>query len=59
MTSIVVTHDMPIAFKCSNRIAMLWDKKFPFIGTAEEIENSTIPEVSDFVKGVYREDQDD
>ncbi len=59
VTSIVVTHDMPIAFKCSNRIAMLWDKKFPFIGTAEEIENSTIPEVSDFVKGVYREDQDD
>ena len=59
VTSIVVTHDMPIAFKCSNRIAMLWNKKFPFIGTAEEIEHSDIPEVHDFVTGVYREDQDD
>jgi phospholipid/cholesterol/gamma-HCH transport system ATP-binding protein len=59
VTSIVVTHDMPIAFKCSDRIAMLWNKKFPFIGTAEEIEHSEAPEVSDFVKGIFHEDQDD
>ena len=40
VTSIVVTHDMPIAFKCSDRIAMLHQKKFPFIGTVDEIKNS-------------------
>ena len=59
MTSIVVTHDMPIAFECSDRVAMLWEKKFPFLGTAEEMKNSEIPEVRDFVSGVFYEDKDD
>lgn len=59
VTSIVVTHDMPIAFECSDRVAMLHDKKFPFIGTAKEMEHSDIPEVKDFVEGKYREDADD
>lgn len=58
VTSIVVTHDMPIAFKCSDRIAMLWQRKFPYIGTAEDIEHSKVTEVSDFVNGVFHEDQD-
>jgi len=59
VTSIVVTHDMPIAFECSDRVAMLWDRKFPYIGTAKEMENSEIPEVRDFVSGVFYEDKDD
>jgi len=59
VTSIVVTHDMPIAFDCSDRVAMLWDRKFPYIGTAKEMENSEIPEVRDFVSGVFYEDKDD
>jgi len=59
VTSIVVTHDMPIAFDCSDRVAMLWDKKFPFIGTADEIKNSEVPEVHEFVEGIFKEDQDD
>jgi len=59
VTSIVVTHDMPIAFECSDRVAMLWDKKFPFIGAAEEMKNSEIPEVREFVSGVFYEDKDD
>ncbi len=59
VTSIVVTHDMPIAFECSDRVAMLWDKKFPFLGTAEEMKNSEIPDVRDFVSGKFYEDKDD
>src|SRR5690606_3807121 len=37
VTSIVVTHDMPIARECSDRVAMLWDRKFPYIGTPKEL----------------------
>jgi len=59
VTSIVVTHDMPIAFECSDRIAMLYQKKFPFIGTVDEIKNSPAEEVQDFIQGKFHEDQDD
>jgi phospholipid/cholesterol/gamma-HCH transport system ATP-binding protein len=59
VTSIVVTHDMPIAFECSDRVAMLWERKFPFLGTAEEMKNSEVPEVKDFVSGKFYEDKDD
>lgn len=58
VTSIVVTHDMPIAFERSDRVAMLWQRKFPYIGTAEEIQHHPAPEVSDFINGRYYEDQD-
>ena len=50
---------MPIAFECSDRVAMLSNKRFPYIGTAKEIEHSEIEEVRDFVKGRYYEDKDD
>ena len=59
VTSIVVTHDMPIAFDCSDRVAMLWNKKFPYIGTAKEIQHSEVPEVHEFVEGIFHEDKDD
>ncbi|MCY1062892.1 ATP-binding cassette domain-containing protein [Nannocystis sp. SCPEA4] len=58
VTSIVVTHDMPIAFERSDRVAMLWQRKFPYIGTAAEIQHHPAPEVSDFINGRYYEDQD-
>src|SRR5690606_31555196 len=58
VTSIVVTHDMPIAFKRSDRVAMLWQRKFPYIGTPEEIQSHPAREVSDFINGRYYEDQD-
>ena len=59
VTSIVVTHDMPIAFECSDRVAMLWNKKFPYIGSKDEMKHSEIEEVRDFVQGRYYEDKDD
>jgi phospholipid/cholesterol/gamma-HCH transport system ATP-binding protein len=54
VTSVVVTHDMPTAHKVSDRIAMLYEKAFPFVGTADEIWHSTRPEVRDFVHGRIR-----
>lgn len=58
VTSIVVTHDMPIAKECSDRVAMLWHRKFPYIGTPEELWHHPAPEVRDFIEGRYYEDKD-
>ncbi len=54
VTSVVVTHDMPTAHKVSNRIAMLYERAFPFVGTAEQMWQSTAPEVRDFIHGTIR-----
>lgn len=58
VTSIVVTHDMPIARECSDRVAMLWDRKFPYIGTPKELWEHPATEVREFIDGVYYEDKD-
>ncbi len=55
VTSVVVTHDMPTARKVSDRIAMLYEKRFPFVGTAEEMWQSPKREVRDFIHGTLRE----
>jgi len=55
VTSVVVTHDMPTARKVSDRIAMLYKKSFPFVGTAEEMWHSPQREVRDFIHGTLRE----
>lgn len=54
VTSVVVTHDMPTARKVSNRVAMLHDRRFPFVGTVAEIWGSSQAEVRDFVHGTLR-----
>ena len=54
VTSVVVTHDMPTAYKVADRIAMLYERKFPFVGTAKEMWNDTRPEISDFIHGNLR-----
>lgn len=59
VTSIVVTHDMPIALERSNRVAMLYEKKFPFVGTNEEFKNHPETVVREFIEGIYHEDEDD
>jgi phospholipid/cholesterol/gamma-HCH transport system ATP-binding protein len=51
VTSVVVTHDMPTAFSVSDRIAMLYDRKFPFVGTPEDFKHHAVPEVRNFVQG--------
>lgn len=51
VTSIVVTHDMASAFKVSNRIALLHNKKIEFVGHVHEIRGSTNPVVQNFIRG--------
>ena len=56
VTSVVVTHDMPMAFRVSDRIAMLHEYGFPYVGTPDEISNSPVEAVRNFVHGRIAED---
>lgn len=51
VTSIVVTHDMVSSYKIANRIAMLYQGKIIFIGTPDEVKNTTDPFVQQFING--------
>ncbi len=51
VTSIVVTHDMNSAFKVSNRLALLYDKKIEFVGTKDEIDRAQNDVVKKFING--------
>jgi phospholipid/cholesterol/gamma-HCH transport system ATP-binding protein len=48
-TSIVVTHDMPSAFMISDRIAMVAERRIAIVDTAENVRNSAIPQVREFI----------
>ena len=50
VTSITITHDMRSATRIANRIAMLYKGKVIQAGTPEEIMNSALPEVREFVQ---------
>ena len=49
MTVIVVTHEMPSAFRIADRIAMLHQGTFSSVGTKEEIRASQDPRVRHFL----------
>ena len=49
MTIVVVTHELPSAFKIADRIAMLHSGAFVAVGTKEEIKNSKNPHVKQFL----------
>ncbi|HWY71310.1 MAG TPA: ABC transporter ATP-binding protein [Terriglobales bacterium] len=49
MTVIVVTHEMPSAFRIADRIAMLYKGAFRSVGTKEEIRASKDPRVRQFL----------
>ncbi len=51
VTSVVVTHDMPSAFKVSDRLALLHQGVIAATGTPAEIERSEEPLVRDFIAG--------
>ncbi|MFH1874528.1 MAG: ABC transporter ATP-binding protein [Pseudomonadota bacterium] len=51
VTSLVVTHDMESAFRVTNRIALISNHKFAFIGTKQEAQNSQDPLVKNFING--------
>jgi phospholipid/cholesterol/gamma-HCH transport system ATP-binding protein len=52
MTVIVVTHEMPSAFRIADRIAMLHQGKFLSVGTKDEIRASQDPHVRHFLDRV-------
>jgi phospholipid/cholesterol/gamma-HCH transport system ATP-binding protein len=49
MTVIVVTHELPSAFRIADRIAMLYQGTFMSIGTRDEIKASKNPRVRQFL----------
>ena len=51
VTSIVITHDMGSVFKIANRVAMLKGGVISFLGTPDELRNSELPEIQDFIAG--------
>ncbi|MEM7482864.1 MAG: ABC transporter ATP-binding protein [Acidobacteriota bacterium] len=51
VTSVVVTHDLPLARSVGDRLAFLHRGKFRFIGTWLEAERTADPLVTDFLAG--------
>lgn len=51
VTSVVVTHDMASAFKVADRIIMLWEGKFVFDGTPDEVRCCADDRVRRFIEG--------
>ncbi len=51
VTSVVVTHDMGSAFRVSDRLAMLYDRKIVWTGFKEDVEAADNPVVQDFIQG--------
>jgi phospholipid/cholesterol/gamma-HCH transport system ATP-binding protein len=52
VTVVVVTHELPSAFRIADRIAMLFKGKFRAVGTKEEIRASQDPQVRHFLDRV-------
>jgi len=55
VTSVVVTHDMRTAFGVSDRIAMLHEQRFAYVGTPEELMQSTAGPVREFIDDAMEE----
>jgi phospholipid/cholesterol/gamma-HCH transport system ATP-binding protein len=50
LTSVVVTHDVKLARKLSDRVVFLVDGRVAFFGTIEEMDRSTVPMVQEFIQ---------
>ncbi len=51
VTSVVISHDIPSAIKTSDRLAVLHGGRIIETGTPEEVSNSSLPEVRQFMEG--------
>ncbi|MDH4200803.1 MAG: ABC transporter ATP-binding protein [Spirochaetia bacterium] len=51
VTVMVISHDMSSVFRVAHRVAMLYNGKFEFTGSAEELQKSDNPVVKQFVAG--------
>lgn len=58
ITTVVVTHDMPSAFRLSDRLAMIDRGHIIFEGTPHEIRYCEDPRVRDFIEGNARVEDD-
>jgi phospholipid/cholesterol/gamma-HCH transport system ATP-binding protein len=52
ITALVVTHELPSAFRIADRIAMLFDGKLLAVGTKDEIRQNQHPRVQQFLNRV-------
>lgn len=50
-TTVTITHDMKVAFKIADRVAMLYNGSIIEQGTPEEFQRSTNPIVCQFIEG--------
>lgn len=57
VTSVVVTHDIPLARRVGDRIALLADGSFCFLGGWREAESSNDPRLRDFLAGREEEEE--
>ncbi len=57
VTAVVVTHDLPLARRVGDRLALLVDGRFCFLGDWQEADASQDPQVADFLAG--REEDED
>jgi phospholipid/cholesterol/gamma-HCH transport system ATP-binding protein len=48
-TSIIVTHDRPMAFSLADRVAMIIDGQILFIGTPDEVKRHSDPRIQEFI----------
>lgn len=54
-TSVVVTHDLPLAREVGDRVGFLSDGRFRFLGTWSEADHSDDRVLSDFLAGRFEE----
>ena len=50
LTSMVVTHDVKLARKLADRLVFLVDGRVAFFGTIQEMDQSTVPMVQEFIQ---------
>ncbi|HXH40081.1 MAG TPA: ATP-binding cassette domain-containing protein, partial [Thermoanaerobaculia bacterium] len=50
-TTVTITHDMKVAFKIADRVAMLYKGRIVEDGTPEQFQQSTNPIVQQFIEG--------
>ena len=51
VTVMVISHDMESTYRTAHRVAMLYNGKFEFTGTTEELKNCENPIVRQFISG--------
>ena len=51
VTSVVVTHDMALAWHVADRVAMLHERRFPFVEKVDAFRHTDNPIVRDFIEG--------